>query len=148
MANIPQISDRDIAAVKHALAGHQGEHNRITVEDLTSQVYGEFNLTLRRRLREVVQKINTLPGERMILTDTSEGGYWFDDDDIMPVVRNIVSEEGRKDSLEKKLLSMKSKAIRQWGKAKFDQALQQVRDESKPKATTFQYGLPENGRGM
>lgn len=28
-----------------------------------------------------------------------------------------------------------------------DQALQQVREESKPKATTFQFSLPENGRG-
>lgn len=148
MANVPQISDRDIAAVKHALNSHQGENNRITVEDLTVKVYGEFSQTLRRRLREVVQKINTLPGERMILTDTTEGGYWFDDEDIMPVVRNIVSEEGRKDSLEKKLLSMKSKAIRQWGKAKFDKALREAREETKPKATTFQYGLPENGRGM
>ena len=147
MAKIPQISDRDIAAVKHALSGHQGEHNRITVEALTVQVYGEFTSTLRRRLREVVQKINTRPGERMILTDTTEGGYWFDDDDIMPAARNIVSEEGRKDSLEKKLASMKHKAIRQWGKAKFDQAIQQAREESQPRATTFQRSLLENGRG-
>ena len=147
MANIPQISDKDIAAVKHALAGHQGEHNRISVEALTVQVYGEFTSTLRRRLRDVVHRINTKPGQRMILTDTGEGGYWLDDEDIMPLVRNIVSEEGRKDSLEKKLESMRSKAIKQWGKAKYNQALQQAREETVPKSTTFQYGLPGNGRG-
>ena len=143
MAKIPQISDRDIAAVKHALAMHQGEGNRITVEDLTKRVYGEFTTTLRRRLREVVQKINTLPGERMVLTDTTEGGFWFDDDDIMPAARNIVSEEGRKDSLDKKISAMKNKAIKQWGKAKFDQAIQQAQEESQPLATTFQRSLLE-----
>lgn len=144
MPNIPQVSDRDIASVKYALRDHQGEQNRISYEDLTSIVYGEYSLTLRRRVREVVQKVNTLPGERMILTDTSEGGCWFDDNDIMPVVRNIVSEEGRRDSLEKKIVSMKRKAVHQWGRAEFEQALQRARDESKPKATTFQFGLPEN----
>ena len=145
MAKIPQISDRDIAAVKHVLSMHQGESNRITVEDLTVRVYGEFTPTLRRRLREVVQKINTMPGERMVLTDTTEGGYWFDDDDIMPAARNIVSEEGRKDSLDKKISAMKNKAIHQWGKHKFDQAVQRAREESNPKATTFQRSLLDGG---
>lgn len=148
MANVSQVSDKDIAAVKHALRGHQGEFNRISFEDLTTQVYGEYTDTLRRRLREVVHRINTLPGERMILTDTKEGGCWLDDEDIMPVARNIVSEEGRKNSLEKKIMSMKSKAVHQWGRGEFEKALQKAREESKPRSTTFQIGLPENGRGM
>lgn len=117
MANIPLISDRDIAAVKHALAGHQGERNRITVEDLTAQVYGEFTATLRRRLRAVIHEINTNDKDNLlILTDVGTGGVWIADKDPDPAVRFFNSEHNRAMALLEKTAAMGRKIERLYGR--------------------------------
>lgn len=114
---IPQISDRDIAAVKHALRGHQGKQNRITVEALTAQVYGEFTATFRRRLRAVIHEINTNDKDNLlILTDVGNGGVWTADTDPEPAVTFYHSEHNRAMALLEKTAAMGRKIERLYGR--------------------------------
>ena len=117
MAKIPQISDRDIAAVKHALSGHQGEGNRTTYDALTMKVYGEFTATFKRRLRAVIHEINANDKDSvLILTDVGTGGVWIADKDPEPAVSFYHSEHNRAMALLEKTSAMGKKIERLYGR--------------------------------
>lgn len=112
-----QVSDRDIAMVKHALRDHQGEGNRITYEDLTTQVYGQYSLTLRRRVREIIHEINSDDKDNLIiLTDVGSGGVWTADNDPGPAVSFYHSEHNRAMALLEKTSAMGRKIERLYGR--------------------------------
>jgi len=126
MAYQPIITDADIARVKYALRTHVGESNRIDVESLTAQVFGKYSDVKRRMLRLIIHEINCdMSDNTIVLTDTSDGGFWLADDDPEPAVTFYHSEESRIAQTAKKVTAMKHKIERRFGREALNPHTQQ-----------------------
>lgn len=112
----PNITDFDKRTVVTKLALYNSETSRIDIE-LLSQ---ELRMS-RRKLRDIVEAVNCDESpefaDKMVLTDTSEGGYWLAvrGGNPAPAHRNIASEYSRGNHILTKARAMERKVTRIYG---------------------------------
>ena len=112
----PTITDFDKRTVITKLIPYNSEDSRIDIE-LLSQ---ELRMS-RRKLRDIVEAVNCDESPefayKMILTDTSEGGYWLAvrGGNPAPAHRNIASEYSRGNHILTKARAMERKVTRIYG---------------------------------
>ncbi|HZW04269.1 MAG TPA: hypothetical protein VFF68_10105 [Anaerolineaceae bacterium] len=73
---VESIREEDVHAVAGVMAGHVGEENLITLEDLAIQAFGEYNASTERKTREILEKLTTehhLP----VCANSGRSGRWL-----------------------------------------------------------------------
>lgn len=102
----PNITEKDRTTVIWKLTHYNSADSRIAVEVLCQ----ELNMT-RRKLRAIVHEINSDETDRLILTDTDEGGYWLAvrGADPAPAVSHFYEEESRAVNTMRKAHAIKRK---------------------------------------
>lgn len=134
-----QLLIRRKANILNKLGDYVGKQNRTNIEEFCAE-----NGISRRKLRDLVESINSdLSNDfqrRLILTDTDDGGYWLDDrSDPVSAARYYNSEHNRAMKTLTKVSAVKTKSEMIYGKARFAQALEEVKrmDEAKQQTALF-----------
>ena len=116
--NPATITDFDKRTVVTKLIDFNSEDKRYEIPTLCEDIGMS-----RRKLRDIVEAVNCDESpeyaDKMILTDTSEGGYWLAvrGGNPAPAHRNIASEFSRGSNLLNKARAMERKAVRIYGTA-------------------------------
>lgn len=109
-----KVDEKFMLDVRSQITGHMGADNAITKEDISVNLFGKYNSSRDREIRDAVLLLVAVWDEH-IVTNTTTGGFYYaaNEDEID---QNIADMESRKNKLDARIEGLRRARVREFYK--------------------------------